>query len=575
MPNSLKVYNSLTRQHEIFTPVNPPYVGMYVCGPTVYSSAHLGHARSAINFDVMKRYLTHLGYQVKHVRNITDVGHLERDADEGVDKIAKQAQLEKVDPMEVVQRYMNEYHTEMALLNVQPPSIEPQASGHIPEQIRMIQDIIRQGLAYEANGSVYFDMMAYRQHHHYGQLSGRNLDDLLVGTRTLMGQQEKKFPLDFSLWKKASPSHIMRWPSPWGEGFPGWHIECTVLASKYLGSFFDIHGGGMDLLFPHHECEMAQSQAANHTPLAKYWLHNNLVTINDQKMSKSLGNYITLHEIFHGTHPLLDRAYSPMVLRFFILQAHYRSTLSFTIDALQAAEKGYLKLINGLKTIKAMQYKPIGTGSIDETMAAQIDKYTKACYQAMNNDFNTAKLISELFHLLKFIHALAYRQIDFYKIGEQAFKLLQATYIRFMEEILGLEEHYKALPADLLSVIVGVYTQAKQQKNYEQIDMLRSELKKLGIIMQDTTRGVEWTAPPPQDGVSTSFTTCANIIDNPRGLQTYRIPSKNTNNGFIRSWRKERHKPICALPDNKPKRMLRPSITRDKAVMYGETESFC
>ncbi|ACE06017.1 hypothetical protein Aasi_0619 [Candidatus Amoebophilus asiaticus 5a2] len=493
MHNSLQVYNSLTRQQETFTPTNPPYVGMYVCGPTVYGPAHLGHARCYVTFDVIQRYLTHLGYQVRYVRNITDVGHLERDADEGADKIAKQASLENVEPMEVVQRYMNSFHRDMALLNVQPPNIEPQASGHIPEQIRMIQEIMNQGLAYEVNGSVYFNIMAYREKYHYGKLSGRNIDDLLAGTRVLAGQQEKKFPLDFALWKKANNTHIMRWPSPWGEGFPGWHIECTALATKYLGSCFDIHGGGMDLLFPHHECELAQSQAAQHTTLAKYWLHNNLVTINDQKMSKSLGNSITLDELFQGIHPLLDRAYSPMVLRFFILQAHYRSTLSFTNEALQAAEKGYLKLINGLKTTKDMKYAPIGLGNVDEAMVAQVEKHMAACYQAMNNDFNTAKLIAELFHLLKFIHALAYRQVDFYKLGEKVFETLKKTYIYILEDILGLREDYKAVPADLLSVILKVYSQAKQQKNYEQIEMLRAELRVLGIIVQDTTRGVEWS----------------------------------------------------------------------------------
>lgn len=493
MHDSLQVYNSLTRQQETFIPTNLPYVGMYVCGPTVYGPAHLGHARCYVTFDVIQRYLTHLGYQVRYVRNITDVGHLERDADEGADKIAKQASLENVEPMEVVQRYMNSFHRDMALLNVQPPNIEPQASGHIPEQIRMIQEIMNQGLAYEVNGSVYFNIMAYREKYHYGKLSGRNIDDLLVGTRVLAGQQEKKFPLDFALWKKANSTHIMRWPSPWGEGFPGWHIECTALATKYLGSCFDIHGGGMDLLFPHHECELAQSQAAQHTTLAKYWLHNNLVTINDQKMSKSLGNSITLDDLFQGTHPLLDRAYSPMVLRFFILQAHYRSTLSFTNEALQAAEKAYLKLINGLKTTKDMKYAPIGLGNVDEAMVAQVEKHMAACYQAMNNDFNTAKLIAELFHLLKFIHALAYRQVDFYKLGEKVFETLKKTYIYILEDILGLQEGYKAMPADFLSVILKVYTQAKQQKNYDQIEMLRSELKALGIIVQDTTRGVEWS----------------------------------------------------------------------------------
>ena len=330
MRSELKVYNTLTRQKEGFLPLRPPWVGMYVCGPTVYGRAHLGHARSAINFDVIFRYLKHLGYQVRYVRNITDVGHLERDADEGADKVAQQARIEALEPMEVVQRYTNSYRQDMTLLNVQSPSIEPCASGHIPEQITMIERIIGAGFGYEANGSVYFDVEAYHKTHHYGKLSGRVVEELIAGTRRLSGQQEKRNPLDFALWKKATPIHLMRWPSPWGEGFPGWHIECSAISTKYLGPQFDIHGGGMDLLFPHHECECAQAQAAYRTELAKYWLHNNLITIDGQKMGKSLGNAITLEQLFRGTHPLLGQAHSPMTLRFFVLQAHYRSMLSFS-----------------------------------------------------------------------------------------------------------------------------------------------------------------------------------------------------------------------------------------------------
>ncbi|OJW71313.1 MAG: cysteine--tRNA ligase [Candidatus Amoebophilus sp. 36-38] len=493
MHSSLQVYNSLTRQQEVFKPVNPPYVGMYVCGPTVYGLSHIGHARCYITFDVIQRYLKHLGYQVRYVRNITDVGHLERDGDEGEDKIAKQAQLEKLEPMEVVQRYMNSFHNDMALLNVQPPSIEPQASGHIPEQIQIIQQIIDQGLAYESNGSVYFNITAYEKKREYGKLSGRNIHDLLAGTRVLAGQSEKKFPLDFALWKKANKTHIMRWPSPWGEGFPGWHIECTALATKYLGPYFDIHGGGIDLLFPHHECEIAQSQAVQSTTLAKYWLHNNLVMIHDHKMSKSLGNFITLEELFQGIHPLLSQAYSPMVLRFFVLQAHYRSTLSFSNEALQASEKGYLKLINGLRVVKKMSYTPSNLGNPNPDAISQIEQYVASCYQAINDDFNTAKLIAELFQLLRFIYALEYKQIDFYKLGKTTFELLKKTYILFVEDILGLQEHCKAAPQEFLSVILKMYAQAKQQKNYEQIDLLRAELKKLNIMLHDTARGVDWS----------------------------------------------------------------------------------
>jgi cysteinyl-tRNA synthetase len=489
----LYVYNSLTRQQEPFKPTNPPYVGMYVCGPTVYGPAHLGHARSAINFDVIKRYLRLLGYQVRHVRNITDVGHLERDADDGADKILKQAQLENIEPMEVVQRYMNSYHRDMAALNVETPNIEPQASGHIPEQIATIQQIINHGLAYVVNGSVYFSIQAYQQRYRYGELSGRKIEDLLSGTRVLAGQTEKRFALDFALWKKASPTHIMRWPSPWGEGFPGWHIECTALATKYLGNYFDIHGGGMDLMFPHHECEIAQSEASQNTTLAKYWLHNNLVTLHDQKMSKSLGNSITLAQLFQGSHPLLSRAYHPMILRFFILQAHYRSTLSFSNEALQAAEKGYFKLINGLKSIKSMSYIPSAhPHEVDKPTIVQIAQHISACYEAMNEDFNTAKLIAELFHLLKYIHALEHRLMPFHQLDEKTFERLKDTYILFVEDILGLQVFYQADPEDLISIIIKVYEHAKQQKNYEQVDMLRAELKQQGIVLQDTPHGLGW-----------------------------------------------------------------------------------
>lgn len=490
----LYVYNSLTHQQELFKPINPPYVGMYVCGPTVYGPAHLGHARCYITFDIIKRYLRHLGYQVRYVRNITDVGHLERDADDGADKIIKQAQLENIEPMEVVQQYMNSYHKDMAALNVEAPNIEPQASGHIPEQIAIIQQIINHKLAYVVNGSVYFNVMAYQQSYRYGVLSGRKIDELLSGTRVLAGQAEKKSPLDFALWKKASPTHIMRWASPWGEGFPGWHIECTALATKYLGTSFDIHGGGIDLLFPHHECEIAQSEAAQGTTLAKYWLHNNLVTLDDQKMSKSLGNFITLEQLFQGNHPLLTRAYHPMILRFFILQAHYRGTISFSNEALQAAEKGYFKLINGLKTIQSMTYVPSTyTDKTDKACIAQIDKHILACYEAMSEDFNTAKLIAELFQLLKLIHALEHRSLPFHKVGEKAFEVLKNAYILFVVDILGLQAYYQATPLDFISTLLKIYKHAKQQKNYEQIDILRTELKQRGVLFQDTLHGIVWS----------------------------------------------------------------------------------
>ena len=355
MTQPFYIYNTLTRKKEEFKPLNPPYVGMYVCGPTVYGDAHLGHARPAITFDVLFRYLRHLGYKVRYVRNITDVGHLENDADEGEDKVAKKARLESLETMEVVQYYLNRYHKAMEALNVLPPSIEPHASGHIIEQIEYIKKIIEAGYAYVSNGSVYFDVVKYNKDHHYGKLSGRNIDDLLNTTRELDGQSEKHNSFDFALWKKASPEHIMRWPSPWSDGFPGWHLECSTMSTKYLGEEFDIHGGGMDLLFPHHECEIAQSVAAQGHETVHYWMHNNMITINGQKMGKSLGNFITLDELFSGNHKLLQQPYSPMTIRFFILQAHYRSTVDFSNEALQAAEKGLSRLMEAYGHLMKLQ----------------------------------------------------------------------------------------------------------------------------------------------------------------------------------------------------------------------------
>ncbi|NQV02381.1 MAG: cysteine--tRNA ligase [Bacteroidia bacterium] len=363
MEHNLTVYNTLTRKKELFKPLNEPFVGMYVCGPTVYGDPHLGHARPAIIFDMVFRYLKHLGYNVRYVRNITDVGHLEQDMDEGEDKIAKKARLDQVEPMEVVQFYTDRYHHFMAMLNVLQPSIEPRASGHIIEQIVMIQKILDSGYAYSNNGSVYFDVEKYNQTHNYGKLSGRKLEDMISHTRQLEGQDEKRNPADFALWKKAQPEHIMRWPSPWSDGFPGWHLECSAMGTKYLGNEFDIHGGGMDLLFPHHECEIAQSRIANGKDAVHYWLHNNMITINGQKMGKSLGNAVTLEEFFSGNHPLLEQAYSPMTIRFFILQANYRSSLDFSNDALQGAEKGLKRLMAGWETLKSLQWA-VGSGQL-------------------------------------------------------------------------------------------------------------------------------------------------------------------------------------------------------------------
>ena len=492
MDGQLKVYNTLSRQKEPFAPLHPPHVGMYVCGPTVYGKAHLGHARSAISFDVIYRYLQHLGYQVRYVRNITDVGHLERDADEGEDKVGQQARLESLEPMEVVQRYTNSYRQDMALLNVLAPSIEPSASGHIPEQIAMVQQIMQAGLAYEAHGAVYFDVETYNKTHTYGKLSGRIVEDLLAGTRTLSGQQDKRSPLDFALWKKATPTHLMHWPSPWSEGFPGWHLECSAIATKYLGKQFDIHGGGLDLLFPHHECELAQAQVVSQTTLATYWLHNNLITIDGQKMGKSLGNFITLEELFAGTHALLDQPYPPMVLRFFMLQAHYRSTLSFSTTALKAAQAGYLKLMNGLRVLNALSYPEGKEETLDQVAAAQINQECDNCYLAMNDDFNTAQVIAALFNLLKPINALKNGQLSPAALGATRFNHLKNTYTTFVQDILGLCEAPIAPPESLLNILLGLYSQAKIEKQYGQVDAIRRQLQQLGIALQDTPAGVQW-----------------------------------------------------------------------------------
>jgi cysteinyl-tRNA synthetase len=405
MKSTLFLYNTLSRAKELFEPLNPPFTGMYVCGPTVYGDPHLGHARPAITFDVVFRYLLHLGYKVRYVRNITDVGHLVADADEGEDKIAKKARVEQLEPMEVAQYYADRYFLCMDALNVKRPSIEPRASGHIIEQITMVQQILDAGYAYKVNGSVYFDVEKYSKNYEYGQLSGRVLDDLLSNTRALDGQDEKRHPADFALWKKAQPEHIMRWPSPWSDGFPGWHLECSAMSAKYLGLPFDIHGGGMDLLFPHHESEIAQSQIAHHHAPAKYWMHNNMITINGQKMGKSLGNFITLEEFFTGSHKELTQAYSPMTIRFFILTAHYRSTLDFSNEALQAADKGLKRLMAGYETLLTLvgdeKFIPRPQGEVSEVRALM-----ESCYAAMNDDFNTPILIASLFEGVRMINLI-------------------------------------------------------------------------------------------------------------------------------------------------------------------------
>ncbi len=485
MENNLVIYNSLTRKKEVFTSIVPGHVGMYVCGPTVYGDPHLGHARPAITFDILFRYLEHLGYKVRYVRNITDVGHLEADSDDGEDKIEKKARLEKLEPMEVVQYYTDRYHDFMDKLNVKKPSIEPRASGHIIEQLQIVDKIMNEGYAYESDGSVYFDVVKYNEKYNYGELSGRVLEDLLNTTRELEGQTEKKNSVDFALWKKASPEHIMRWPSKYSDGFPGWHLECSAMSTKYLGEQFDIHGGGMDLLFPHHECEIAQSTVANGKKPVRYWMHNNMITINGQKMGKSLGNFITLEEFFTGSHKLLDRAYSPMTIRFFILQAHYRSTVDFSNEALQAAEKGYRRLMDGLKSIEKIK---AGNAS-----SFNVKEWHDKCYEAMNDDLNSPVLIAHLFEGVKHINNIVAGKES---ITADDLKLFRETMELFSFGILGLIEEETAGSDDKLSDVVNLLLnlrmEAKANKDWATADKIRNELQQLGFVIKDTKDGFEW-----------------------------------------------------------------------------------
>jgi cysteinyl-tRNA synthetase len=493
MQQKLNLYNTLTRKKEEFEPLHAPFVGMYVCGPTVYGEAHLGHARAYVTFDVLYRYLKKSGYKVRYVRNITDVGHLANDADEGEDKIEKIAKLEKLEPMEVVQHFTNRFHEDMTSLNILSPDIEPRASGHILEQIEMIQEIIANGFAYEVNGSVYFDVPAYNKDHHYGKLSGRIIEDLMANTRELEGQQEKRSPLDFALWKNATPDHIMRWPSPWGNGFPGWHLECSAMSRKYLGQTFDIHGGGLDLMFPHHECEIAQSQASNsHSDEAKYWVHNNMITINGQKMGKSLGNFITLSELFSGNHKMLQEKYSPMTIRFFILQAHYRSTLDFSNEALQAARKGYTKLMNGLNVLKKLNYPEATTEVADAKLNEELIKLTQDCYRGLNDDLNTARTIASLFNLLKKINSLYLGQLKVEQLTRDTFDTVRDTYQDIVLNILGLKEEQAGDMNEMLHLVLNFYKEAKEMKAYDKVDAIRTELKKQGIVIKDMKTGIDW-----------------------------------------------------------------------------------
>lgn len=488
----LKLYNSLSRQKEQFQPINPPFVGMYVCGPTVYGDAHLGHSRPAITFDVLYRYLQHLGYKVRYVRNITDVGHLVNDADAGEDKIAKKARLEQLEPMEVVQFYTDRYHDDMRRLNVKTPSIEPRATGHIIEQIELVKKILEAGYAYESNGSVYFDVVKFNQDKPYGILSGRKVEEMMEGTRELEGVQDKRNAVDFALWKRAEPEHIMHWPSPWSEGFPGWHLECTAMSTKYLGESFDIHGGGMDLKFPHHDCEIAQSEAACNKQPAKYWMHNNLITINGQKMGKSLGNFITLGELFSGQHELLQEAYSPMSVRFFVLQAQYRSTLDFSNEALQAARKGYRKIMNGLRLAKELAYTPEEGVAVDEKLAADIEKLVASVYRGMNDDLNTAVAIAGLFNLLKKLNSVQVGLLKPAAFGPEAFERMRTTFITFVEDILGLEDEVPQVFGQAVDFALSEYAQAKEVRDYAKVDQIREHLKGMGLVVKDMKDRIDW-----------------------------------------------------------------------------------
>ncbi len=489
MEHPLFIYNTLTRRKERFVPLHEPFVGMYVCGPTVYGDAHLGHARPSITFDVLFRYLKHLGYKVRYVRNITDVGHLEHDADDGEDKIAKKARLEQLEPMEVVQYYMNRYHKAVEALNVLPPSIEPHASGHIIEQIDLVKRILDNGYAYESQGSVYFDVEKYNKDHKYGVLSGRNIEDMLNTTRALDGQDEKHNPIDFALWKCAQPEHIMRWPSPWSNGFPGWHCECTAMGKKYLGESFDIHGGGMDLIFPHHECEIAQAVASQGHDMVKYWMHNNMITVNGQKMGKSLGNFITLDEFFTGNHPMLEQAYSPMTIRFFILQAHYRSTVDFSNDALKASEKGLARLLDAYASL--MKLKPSAQSTVD------LKDLKQKCYDALNDDLNTPIVISLLFDASRSINSIKDGKDT---ISEVDLKELQDVFHLFIFDLLGLKDEARGTAdntgveafSKAVDLLLSIRQEAKANKDWATSDKIRNELTSMGFEIKDTKDGAEW-----------------------------------------------------------------------------------
>ncbi|NJY63059.1 cysteine--tRNA ligase [Salinimicrobium sp. CDJ15-81-2] len=485
----LKIYNSISGEKEVFKPINEGAVGMYVCGPTVYSNVHLGNCRTFISFDLVFRYLKHLGYKVRYVRNITDAGHLENDADSGEDRIAKKARLEQIEPMEVVQRYTVDFHNILQKFNNLPPSIEPTATGHIVEQIEIIKEILEKGYAYEANGSVYFDVLKFNESHDYGKLSGRKLEDMIPNTRELAAQSDKKNPQDFALWKKAEPQHIMRWPSPWSDGFPGWHLECTVMSSKYLGEEFDIHGGGMDLKFPHHECEIAQGEAATGKTPVNYWMHANMLTLNGKKMAKSTGNNILPNEIFTGDNPNLEKGFAPTVARFFMLQANYRSILDFSNEAMLAGEKGFNRLMDAYH---ALENLPAG-----KTSDFDVAEWRQKCYDAMNDDFNSPILIAQLFEAVKQINIIKEEKSS---ITAEDLELLKKTMSDFIFEVLGLVDNAEAADNDFgkklggtVELLIKLRAEARANKDFATSDKIRDELIELGIQLKDGKDGTTFT----------------------------------------------------------------------------------
>ena len=490
---ALEIYNTLTRKKEIFTPLNHGYVGMYVCGPTVYSDVHLGNCRTFISFDIIYRYLLQLGYKVRYVRNITDAGHLEGDRDEGEDKFSKKALLEQLEPMEIVQRYTLGFREVMQLFNTLPPTIEPTATGHISEQITMAEELIASGFAYEVNGTIYFDVEKYSAQKDYGILTNRKLEDLLEGTRDLSGQDEKRGRLDFALWIKAKPEHLMQWPSPWGRGFPGWHIECSAMSKKYLGEQFDLHGGGMDLAATHHTNEIAQNEACFGKSPAKIWMHTNMLTVNGTRMSKSLGNGFLPHELFTGTHPLLDKAYSPTTVKFFMLQTHYRSTLDFSNEALQASEKGLKRLWEAYENLQKIPYK---AGDVDVELNEKILQYTQGFDAAMNDDFNTAKVLANMFEIVPFINSVKDGLLQVSAITESTFTLLKSKMKIYLEAVFGLKQATEAGGEKLnevMQLLMDIRKEAKAKKDFTTSDNIRNNLNELGIQIKDEKDGtVTW-----------------------------------------------------------------------------------